>query len=148
MLKNTVKRFPQKTFIVSEKQVITYQEFDILTSKLANVLQSRGIKKGDTVGLYLPNRPELAIGYYACQKIGAIAVPMNILYRFREVESIVQRTSMALIITTPENYDITLEVKEQMSCLQNVLVTGSESPNDADLLARAIESSSSRVLKQ
>lgn len=145
MLKNTVKRFPNKTFIVSDDQVLTYLEFDNLTSKLANVLKSRGIKKGDTVGLYLPNRPELAVGYYACQKIGAVAVPMNLLYRFREVESIVQRTSMALIITTPENYDIVLEVKKQMSCLQNVLVTGGESPRDADLLEKAIQSSSSSI---
>ena len=51
---------------------ITYRELHEQVSKLANVLKSRGVKKGDRVTIYLPMIPEAAFAMLACARLGAI----------------------------------------------------------------------------
>jgi acetyl-CoA synthetase len=51
---------------------ITYRELHAEVSKFANVLKSRGVKKGDRVTIYLPMIPEAAFAMLACARIGAI----------------------------------------------------------------------------
>jgi len=53
-------------------KIYTYQELYREVCKFANVLKSKGIKKGDRVAIYLPMIPELAIVMLACTRIGAI----------------------------------------------------------------------------
>ena len=53
-------------------QHITYSDLFKRVNKLANVLKSQGIKKGDRVCIYIPMIPELAISLLACARIGAI----------------------------------------------------------------------------
>ncbi|MBF04102.1 MAG: acetate--CoA ligase [Flavobacterium sp.] len=55
-----------------EAQYITYNELYVKVAKMANVLKSQGIKKGDRVCIYLPMIPELAVAVLACARIGAI----------------------------------------------------------------------------
>ncbi|HAG54910.1 MAG TPA: acetyl-coenzyme A synthetase, partial [Dehalococcoidia bacterium] len=52
-----------------EDRTITYRELHEEVSKFANVLKSRGVKKGDRVSIYLPMIPELAISMLACARI-------------------------------------------------------------------------------
>ena len=51
---------------------ITYRELHEDVCKLANVLKSRGIKKGDRVSIYMPMIPEAAVAMLACARIGAV----------------------------------------------------------------------------
>jgi acetyl-CoA synthetase len=51
---------------------ITYKELHKQVCKFANVLKSKGIKKGDRVAIYLPMIPELPVAMLACARIGAI----------------------------------------------------------------------------
>ena len=51
---------------------LTYEELHREVCKFANVLKSRGIKKGDRVAIYMPMVPELVIVMLACTRIGAI----------------------------------------------------------------------------
>ena len=55
-----------------EQREITYNELHAEVSKFANVLKSRGVKKGDRVSIYMPMIPELAVAMLACARIGAI----------------------------------------------------------------------------
>ena len=55
-----------------EDATFTYKELHEHVCKFANVLKSRGVKKGDRVSIYLPMVPELAIAMLACARIGAI----------------------------------------------------------------------------
>ena len=56
----------------NEDRKITYRELHAEVSKFANVLKSRGVKKGDRVSIYLPMIPEAAVAMLACARIGAI----------------------------------------------------------------------------
>ena len=53
-------------------QHITYQQLYDRVNKMANVLKSQGIQKGDRVCIYLPMIPELAMAVLACARIGAV----------------------------------------------------------------------------
>jgi len=56
-----------------EREVrMTYRELHAQVCQFANVLKSRGVKKGDRVAIYMPMIPELTIGVLACARIGAV----------------------------------------------------------------------------
>ena len=55
-----------------EDATITYRQLHQQVSKFANVLKSRGVKKGDRVSIYMPMVPEAAVAMLACARIGAV----------------------------------------------------------------------------
>ncbi len=56
----------------NEDRKITYRELHEEVCKFANVMKSRGVKKGDRVSIYLPMIPEAAVAMLACTRIGAM----------------------------------------------------------------------------
>ena len=81
-------------------QKFTYEELYKEVCKFANVLKSKGIKKGDRVSIYMPMVPELAIAMLACARIGAIH---NVVFGGFSADAISDRVNDSdckLIITT------------------------------------------------
>src|SRR5437764_11038219 len=70
--------------------------------RAANALRARGFEKGDRLCVYLANRVELIDLYLACVKLGVIFVPINILYRDREIEHITRDAEPRAVITERE----------------------------------------------
>ncbi|MFK4496062.1 acyl-CoA synthetase (AMP-forming)/AMP-acid ligase II [Bradyrhizobium japonicum] len=64
----------------------TYFEMDRLSNKFAHALRAFGVRKGDRIGVMLPNRIEIAILWFAIAKLGAVMVPINMRYTQREIE--------------------------------------------------------------
>jgi acetyl-CoA synthetase len=56
----------------SDARRVTYRELHEAVCRLANVLKSRGVRKGDRVTIYLPMIPEIVVAMLACARIGAI----------------------------------------------------------------------------
>ena len=77
ILARNVRLIPERAFIVTEKETLSYADFSARTAELAHILSARGIGKGDRVALYLPSTPLMAIGFWACQRLGAIAAPIS-----------------------------------------------------------------------
>ena len=75
-----------------EEKKITYYELYIQVNKLANALKNLGVKKGDTVSMYLPMCPELLIAMLACNKIGAVH---SVVYSGLSVGAFVERMNDA-----------------------------------------------------
>ncbi len=67
--------------------------------RMANALVSIGIKKGDRIGIALPNCPQYIIAYYAILSAGAIVVNMNPLYTHDELKFMVENTGMKILVT-------------------------------------------------
>ncbi len=59
-----------------EVRKVTYRRLFKEVNRLANALRDIGIKKGDTVGIYMPMTPEIVSAMYAILKIGAICIPI------------------------------------------------------------------------
>jgi long-chain acyl-CoA synthetase len=64
---------------------LSYRELDQASARVAGLLQDRGVKPGDRVGIMLSNTPEFAIVYFGVLRAGAVVVPMNPLLKSREV---------------------------------------------------------------
>jgi acetyl-CoA synthetase len=57
-------------------RTVSYWQLYNEVNRLANAIKSLGIKKGDTVGIYMPMVPEIVTVLMACLKIGAVAIPV------------------------------------------------------------------------
>jgi long-chain acyl-CoA synthetase len=66
---------------------------------MANALGASGVKKGDRVGIHLPNCPQYLISYFAVLSLGAVVVNMNPMYTPDELKLIVESTGLTTLIT-------------------------------------------------
>ena len=64
---------------------MTYRELKEAVDRVAAGLHQKGVKKGEVVALMLPNSPQYIVGYYACQKLGAIVTGVNPTYKPAEL---------------------------------------------------------------
>ncbi|EMA44592.1 AMP-dependent synthetase and ligase [Halococcus morrhuae DSM 1307] len=62
------------------RETYTFEELDRYSSQLANALEKRGIERGDRVGVVVPQKPSNPITHLACWKIGAVSLPLSVLF--------------------------------------------------------------------
>jgi len=80
----------------------TFGEIDARSNRMASALTARGLVKGDRLCVYLANSIEMIDLYLACIKLGVIFVPINILYRDREMSHILGDAEPRLLVTAAE----------------------------------------------
>src|SRR5919198_524569 len=85
LLADAAAGFPGSTAVAFLGKHLTYRELLREVERFSAVLAGLGISRGDRVGLLLPNSPQYVIAWYACQRLGAIAVGNNPLYTEREL---------------------------------------------------------------
>ena len=93
---------PGRKAIVFEGQDISYGALDACAGALAAALKANGVRRGDRVALYLPNIPAFMLAYLAGQKVGAIVVSINSMFKAEEVKYIVNDSGAKLMFTTAE----------------------------------------------
>jgi long-chain acyl-CoA synthetase len=100
LLEKRAAREPEKVFLFSEAdgRRFTYREFDAAVNRAANMLEARGIGRGDVVSLLLPNSAEYVIAYFACFKLGALAGPVNSLLKPEEMAYVVGNSETKLLL--------------------------------------------------
>ena len=72
-----------------EGRTYTFGELEARSNRVANALRARGFVKGDRLCVRLANRIEVIDLFLACVKLGVLFVPINVLYREREIAHIV-----------------------------------------------------------
>jgi malonyl-CoA/methylmalonyl-CoA synthetase len=82
-----------------EGRQFTFGEIDVRSNRLAHLLTHRGLKTGDRLCVYLANCVEMIDLYLACVKLGVIFVPINILYRDREMSHILHDADPTAVVT-------------------------------------------------
>ena len=84
-LRSSARQWPERNALIFGGMEMTYRELDGLSDRFANALADMGVKKGDRVGLHLPNCAQFAIAYFGLLKAGAIFVPLSPLLADREL---------------------------------------------------------------
>jgi malonyl-CoA/methylmalonyl-CoA synthetase len=79
---------------------LTFGEIASRSRRMASVLAARGLRAGDRLAVQLPNRLEFLEVFLASLELGVIFVPVNVLYREREVGHIVADAEPAAVVTT------------------------------------------------
>lgn len=102
--------FPEKTAVNYYGNEITFSALRNQIFAMSTVLNDMGIKKGDRVGIHLPNMPEYIITFYATLSLGAIAVNFNPLYTAEELTALIELTSVSAFITFDMGVPVIKEV--------------------------------------
>jgi acetyl-CoA synthetase len=108
------------------EQKLTFWELKNLSNQLANALRANGIGKGDSVGILLPPRPETLVSHIATYKLGAIAVPLLVLFGPLAVQFRLQNSEAKGVITDTENLPKILEIKDSLPNLKMIMVVDSK----------------------
>jgi long-chain acyl-CoA synthetase len=74
-----------RTAVHQDDVALSYTALERASALVAGLLQARGIKPGDRVGIMLPNIAYFPIVYYGILRAGAVVIPMNMLLKEREV---------------------------------------------------------------
>jgi malonyl-CoA/methylmalonyl-CoA synthetase len=82
------------------ESALTFGELDERSNRLARLLARRGAAAGDRLAVYLPNGLGFVDLVLACLKLGVILVPVNILYREREIRHILADAEPRALVTT------------------------------------------------
>lgn len=99
LLSHSVEVFGNRPALVAGDTKITYKELDGEVNRLASGLESLGVMSGTKVAMMLPNIPEFVYGFFAIQKLGAVAVPLNTLYKAGEIMHVLRDSGSEVIIT-------------------------------------------------
>ena len=85
-LEDAARKYPDRACTIFKGAVITYKEMDEITNRVAAALVDMGVKKGDRVGIFMPNTPQFVMVYYGILKAGGAVVATNPLYTPPEIE--------------------------------------------------------------
>lgn len=114
------------------RREITWGQFDKKANRFANLLLSRGIKKGQKVGILLMNCLEWLPIYFGILKAGAIAVPMNFRYSSDEIEYCLDLADVEVLVFGPEFTERLVQIVPQLSRLRYLFYVGREVPDFAE----------------
>jgi fatty-acyl-CoA synthase len=127
-LRRAVERFPEREALVvrSQKYRATYRELWEETTALSKALLARGIRKGDRVGIWSPNRFEWVAAQYATARVGAILVNVNPAYKARELEYALNQSGVSMLLhsrgfRTTDYREILGEVRGRLKALGQVV---------------------------
>jgi len=88
------------------RATLTFGEVDARADQMAALLRARGLGRGDRCVVHLANGPAFIDLLLACLRLGVIFVPVNVLYRGRELGHIVRDAEPALIVTSAAHRDL------------------------------------------
>src|SRR5918998_3875942 len=96
-LSETAERHGDRTAFKLDDFELSYHMLDCAASRIANLLEDKGLEPGDRVGLMLPNLPYFPSIYYGILRAGGVVVPMNVLLKGREVTYYLQDPGAKLL---------------------------------------------------
>ena len=118
------RQFTEKPAIEYLGVTISYGELDTLANRMANLLQELGVKKGDVVGMHLPNTPQYLIGLVAAAKVGAAVSGVSPLLTAAEIIHQVNDAGIKVLVTLDQLYKNSVApIDGKTPSLQAVLVS-------------------------
>ncbi len=85
-LEDAARKYPDRACTIFKGAVVTYKEMNEISNRFAAALVDMGVKKGDRVGIFMPNSPQFVMAYYGILKAGGSVVATNPLYTPPEIE--------------------------------------------------------------
>ena len=122
MLARTAERYPEQVAVVFRHINLTYRELDALVNSFATALLDMGLHKGQTVALFMTNRPEYLISWFAITRIGAVTSPMNPSYKEREIAYQLSNSEAVAIIVQNNLLPLVQAICAETPTLQHFIV--------------------------
>lgn len=116
----------------SLRSEMTWKEFDQKANRFANLLLSRGVKKGDKIAILLMNCLEWLPIYFGVLRTGALAVPLNYRYTAEEIKYCVTLADVSMMIFGPEFIGRVEEICGRMPMMKSLFYVGEDCPTFAE----------------
>jgi long-chain acyl-CoA synthetase len=126
MLARTAERYPEHAAVIFKDIDLTYRELDALVNSFANALLSLGIRKGQTIALFMTNRPEYLIAWFAITRVGAVACPLNPSYKEREIAYQLSNSEAVAVIVQQNLLPLLQAVQAETPKVQQFIVVDAE----------------------
>lgn len=126
------------------RREITWKTFDAKANRFANLLLTRGIRRGDKVAILMMNSIEWLPVYFGILKTGALAVPLNYRYTADEIKYCLDKADCSMLVFGPEFIGRLEEIYDRIPAVKNLFYVGEDCPSFADSYDRMIGFCSSR----
>src|SRR5262249_38844780 len=100
-LRRSAARAPQQRAIHFQGRELTYAALDALANQMARKLMESGVGKGDSVAIYATNSPEYVAAFFGCARIGAVLVPINLMFIPDDVGYVLEKTRVKALLVEP-----------------------------------------------
>ena len=134
MLDRPTQLYPEREAIVFKDVNLTFRELDGLVNSFANALGSLGIGRGDRVCLFMTNRPEYVVAFFALARLGAVSSPMNPSYKEREVAYQLADAEAIAVVVQQDLLPLVRAVRAEMPRLAHIIVVGPNAAAAPDVL--------------
>ncbi len=118
MLVRSAAKFPEKIAVVSESVAMNYRTLNERVNRLGNALISRGLKKGDRIGVLVHNGRQFVEIYFAVAKAGGIFCPYNNHLTERELNDIINYSSPKFLFLDADFEDRIHAIKDHLKFLK------------------------------
>lgn len=102
-------------------RVVTYAQLQQDANRLSHVLQGLGVTRGTRVAIILPQRPEVAVAHLACHQLGAIAMPMSVLFGPDALQYRLQDSGAMIAIADPASLQNIRQIRTTCPELKRVI---------------------------
>ena len=115
LLHHSAEKFPLKKCIAHKSFGYNFRQVDLITNRVANGLLALGFKKGDRIGILLPNIPQFVFCFFGIVKMGGIVVAINPQYQLREIKEQVHTAGISGLFILTGRLDLVSELKQATS---------------------------------
>lgn len=121
-LEEAARKYPDRACTIFKGAVITYKEMNAITDRVAAALVDMGVKKGDRVGIFMPNTPQFVMVYYGILKAGGAVVATNPLYTPPEIEHQASDAGIEYMFVMTNFYE-TIKKAQPKTKIKKLIVT-------------------------
>lgn len=126
-LYNVNKDYPNQVAVQYYGTTQTFGEFFRKIDECAKAFLEIGVKKGDIVGICMPNTPETVIAFYALNKIGAVANMIHPLSGAEEIKDFLNETNCKIVVSTDIAYNKMRTIMNHTNIEKNIVTKTSNS---------------------
>ena len=130
-LVKSASKYPQKIALKTDKDTISYQEFNRRVNQLSHGLLFLGLKKGDKIATLFYNCREMCESYFAIIKFGGILVPSNIRLKAKELSSLIDHSDAKALIFHSDLSEIVSQMRPDLPKVEFYIEVGDRRLNES-----------------
>lgn len=121
-LEESARKYPERACTIFKGAVITYRDMNAITDHIGAALVDMGVKKGDRLGIFMPNTPQFVMAYYGILKAGGVVVATNPLYTAPEIEHQASDAGIEVMFVMTNFYN-TIKKAQPKTKIKKLIVT-------------------------
>jgi len=110
------------------RETYSFRDLDAASNRLARALADAGIERGDRVGIVLPQKPENPLTHFACWKLGAVSLPLSVLFGEDAMQYRLEDSGANAVVADESVLDTVAEVRDDCPDLETVVSVDADDP--------------------